>query len=63
MTFDLLSGSYLEAGRCGKLMLMIGALVGGCSRATSWCDLYLTFDIAIVTFEILSGLYLGNCKV
>ena len=30
----------------------------------SWFDLSLTFDIAIVTltFEVLSGLYLGNCK-
>ena len=31
----------------------------------SWCDLDLTFDLAVVTltYKILSGLYLGNCKV
>ena len=32
---------------------------------TSWCDLDLTFDLAVVTLslKILSGLYLGNRKV
>ena len=31
----------------------------------SWSDLDLTFDLAVVTsaYKILSGLYLGNCKV
>ena len=31
----------------------------------SWSDLDLTFDLAVVTLslKILSGLYLGNCKV
>ena len=31
----------------------------------SWSDLDLTFDLAIVTltYKILSGVYLGNCKV
>ena len=31
----------------------------------SWCDLDLTFDLAVVTltYNILSGLYLGNRKV
>ena len=31
----------------------------------SWCDLDLTFDLAVVTltYKILSGLYLGNRKV
>ena len=31
----------------------------------SWCDLDLTFDLAIVTltYEIWSGLYHGNLKV
>ena len=31
----------------------------------SWCDLDLTFDLAVVTltYKILSGLYLGNHKV
>ena len=39
--------------------------MGDCRCATSWCDLDLTFDLAVVTFtnKILSGLYLGNCKV
>ena len=33
--------------------------------ATSWCDLDLMFDLAMMTwtYKILSGLYLGNCKV
>ena len=33
--------------------------------AMSWCDLDLTFDLAVVTLslKILPGLYLGNCKV
>ena len=37
----------------------------GCRCATSWCDLDLTFDLAVVTltYKILSGLYLGNRKV
>ena len=31
----------------------------------SWCDLDLTFDLAVVTLtsKIMSGLYLGNRKV
>ena len=31
----------------------------------SWCDLDLTFDLAVVilSLKILSGLYLGNRKV
>ena len=31
----------------------------------SWCDLDLTFDLAVValTYKILSGLYLGNLEV
>ena len=30
----------------------------------SWCDLELTFDLAVVTltYKILSGLYLVKCK-
>ena len=37
----------------------------GLGGALSWCDLDLTFDFAIVTltYKILSGLYLRNCKV
>ena len=43
---------------------MVGTLVRGCRCATSWCDLDLTFHIAVVTliYKILSGLYLGNSK-
>ena len=29
----------------------------------SWCDLDLTFDLAVMTFKFLSKLYLGNRKV
>ena len=44
---------------------MVGTLVRGCRCATSWSDLDLIFDLAAVTFslKILSGVYLGNCKV
>ena len=39
--------------------------MGDCIGATSWCDLDLTCDLAVVTltFKILSRLYLGNHKV
>ena len=32
---------------------------------SAWCDLDLTFDLAVVTltYKLLSGLYLGNRKV
>ena len=54
-----------ETIRFRKLTLGRDILVRGCRCATSWCDLDLTFDLAIVTliYKILSGLYLGNCKV
>ena len=44
---------------------MVVTLVRGCRCAMSWCDLGLTFDLAVVTFtyKILSELYLGNRKV
>ena len=44
---------------------LVGTLVRGCRCATSWCDLDLTFDLAVVTltYKISSGLYLGNRKV
>ena len=44
---------------------MAGTLIRCCRCATSWSDLDLTFDLAVVTltFKILSGLYLGNRKV
>ena len=43
----------------------MGTLVRGGRCATSWSDLDLTFDLAIVTltYKILSGLYLGiRCR-
>ena len=41
---------------------MVETLGGGCRCTTSWCDLDLTFDLAVVllSLKILSGLYLGN---
>ena len=44
---------------------MVGTLVRGCRCVTSWSDLDLTFDLAVVTLslKILSGLYLGSRKV
>ena len=40
-------------------------MVRGCRCATSWCDLDLTIDLAVVTLtsKILSGQYFGNRKV
>ena len=38
-------GNISETVRCRK----VGTLVRGCRCATSWCDLDLTFDFAIVT--------------
>ena len=42
-----------------------GGWGGGCRCATSWCDLDLTFVLAVVTltYKILSGLYLESRKV
>ena len=57
-------GCISETVRCRKLIL--GRDIGwGCRCAKSWCDLDLTFDLAVVTltFKILSGLYRGSCKV
>ena len=44
---------------------MVGKLVRGCRYAMSWCNLDLTFDLAVVTLtnKMLPGLYLGNHKV
>ena len=56
-------GCLSETIRCRKLIL--GTLVKMCRCATSWSDLDLTFELAVVTLslKILSGLYLGNRKV
>ena len=58
-------GCISETIRCRKLILGKGKLVRMCRCATSWSDLDLTFDLAVVTLslKILSGLYLGNRKV
>ena len=37
--------------------------MGGCGCASSWHDLDLTFNLAKVTFNILSRPYLRNCTV
>ena len=59
-------GCISETVRCRKFIL--GRDIGWGGRgvcATSWSDLDLTFDLAVVTLslKILSGLYLGNHKV
>ena len=43
---------------------LVGTLVRKCRCAMSWCDLDLTFDLAVVTLslKILSGLYLVSCR-
>ena len=65
-------GCISETVRCRKFILgrdigssyLAGTLVGGCRCATSWCDLDLTFVLAVVnlTYNTWSGLYLGNRK-
>ena len=44
---------------------MVGTFVRGCRCVTSWSNFDFTSDLPVVTltFKILSGLYLGNCKV
>ena len=47
-------------------MLIFGKDIGwGCRCAMSWCDLDLTFDLAVVplTFKILSKLSFRNHKM
>ena len=57
-------GCISETVRCRKLI--IGRDIGwGCRCATSWCDLDLSVDLAVVTLSLkfLTGLYLDNRKV
>ena len=44
---------------------LVETLVGVCRCATSWCDLDMTFDFAVVTssLKIFSGLYFRNRKI
>ena len=44
---------------------MVVPLIRQCRCATSWCNLDLTFDLAIVTltYKILFGVYFRNRKV
>ena len=61
-----LSGLYLRSVGSSYLAgTLAGTLVRSCRCATSWSDLDLTFDLAVVTltYKTLSGLYLSNCKV
>ena len=47
-------------------MLILGRdIAWGCRCATSWCDLDLIFDLAVVTltYNVLSWPYLSNRKV
>ena len=49
-----------------RCKMSIGRDLGlGYMHAVSWCDFDLTFDLAIMTltFKIMSGLYVENCKV
>ena len=57
-------GCISETVRCRKFILGRD-IIRGCRCATSWSDLDLTFDLAVVTltFKILSWLYLRNRKV
>ena len=44
---------------------MVGTLVRRCRLATSWSDLDLTFDLAVVTltYKTFSGLYLWAISI
>ena len=56
LILKILSGLYLETVKCRKLIL--GRDIGwGRQCAMSWCDLDLTFDLAVMTLslKILSG--------
>ena len=50
-------------GPAGKYL--VGTLGRGCRCAMSWCDLDLTFELAVVTltYKIFSSLNLRNRKV
>ena len=68
-TYKILSRLYLLYRKCKKLIL-VRDIGWGCTMSTSWCttswcDLDLTLDLAVVTFtyNIVSGLYLGNRNV
>ena len=55
---------YSTISRCRKFIL--GRDIGWSFRcAMSWYNLDFTFDLDVVTstYNNLSGLYLGNCKV
>ena len=48
-----------------KMLILGKDIHWGCRCAVSWCDLDLSFELAIVTWSLksLSGLYLRNRKV
>ena len=48
-------GYISETARCEKLKLGID-IGGGCRCAASWCDIDLTFDLAVVTLTLISCL-------
>ena len=49
----------------GTKLILSRDIGWGCRHAMSWCDLDLTFDLAVVTLSLkfLSRLYLRNRKV
>ena len=58
-------GCISETMKCRMLILARGIRWGGCRCVMSWFDLDLTFDHSVVTlsFNILFGPCLRNCKV
>ena len=63
-TGTILSGLHLR--KCVvKGSYFVGIVMEVESVQGHWCNLGSTFGLALVTpaFKILSGLYLGNCKV
>ena len=61
LTFKILSRLYLGTG-IGSLCLVM-TLARECGYASSWFVLNLTFDLAVVTFQILTQLFLRNYEV
>ena len=60
LIYKILSGLYLGNHKVQEVNILVGTLIRGCMCVTSWCDLDLTIElvILIMSFKILSGLFL-----
>ena len=55
VTFEILSRLCLRNSKALEVDTWHGHWFGGCKSAASWCDLDLTFDIAVVTLRPLKS--------